>query len=197
MILFLGPIVWKVQNWSPQDDVPDFTRSHTWRNIVVGPLAEEWVFRASMVPFMIQAGFSPFQAIVITPIFFALAHVHHIFRVGWQQTRMIHFFFLKTRGLAFYRYGPILTSMLIVLQVGYTSVFGLIGAFLQVRTGHFIAPALAHIFCNYMGLPDLDFQYHKRKNLYWLLYAIGLVGFFVAAGPLTDPTLHNSVYYNV
>ncbi|CAN1820797.1 CAAX prenyl protease 2 [Linum perenne] len=46
---------------------------------------------------------------------------------------------------------PILFSL--GLQLGYTVIFGSYASFLFIRTGHLIAPLLAHIFCNYMGLP--------------------------------------------
>jgi membrane protease YdiL (CAAX protease family) len=42
-----------------------------------GPVAEEFVFRAHMVPLLLHEGYTPTQLLFITPIYFALAHVHH------------------------------------------------------------------------------------------------------------------------
>ncbi|KAK6139920.1 hypothetical protein DH2020_026296 [Rehmannia glutinosa] len=39
------------------------------------------------------------------------------------------------------------------LQLGYTVIFGAYASFLFVRSGHLTAPLVAHIFCNFMGLP--------------------------------------------
>lgn len=48
-----------------------------WRNLVVAPLAEEWAFRACMLPLLLQC-FTPITAIFICPLFFGAAHFHHI-----------------------------------------------------------------------------------------------------------------------
>lgn len=43
----------------------------------MAPLSEEFVFRACMMPLILQS-FSPIVAVFITPLFFGTAHVHHI-----------------------------------------------------------------------------------------------------------------------
>lgn len=48
-----------------------------WRNLVVAPLSEEWTFRACMLPLLLQC-FSPTTAIFICPLFFGVAHFHHV-----------------------------------------------------------------------------------------------------------------------
>lgn len=47
------------------------------RNHVVAPLSEEFTFRACMMPLLLQT-FPPLRAILITPLFFGIAHLHHI-----------------------------------------------------------------------------------------------------------------------
>ncbi|KAL9318978.1 hypothetical protein ACSQ67_015495 [Phaseolus vulgaris] len=47
------------------------------------------------------------------------------------------------------------------LQLGYTVVFGSYASFLFIRTGHLVAPLVAHIYCNFMGLPVL---YSQRSS---------------------------------
>lgn len=47
------------------------------RNHVVAPLSEEFTFRACMLPILLQS-FHPTRAIMITPLFFGIAHLHHV-----------------------------------------------------------------------------------------------------------------------
>lgn len=47
------------------------------RNHVMAPLSEEFVFRACMMPLILQS-FTPLTAVFITPLFFGVAHIHHI-----------------------------------------------------------------------------------------------------------------------
>ena len=68
-----------------------------FRNYIAAPLSEEIVFRACMCPLLVAGGFSQAAAIwvssypccslrtdrawlQISPLFFSLAHVHHILR---------------------------------------------------------------------------------------------------------------------
>ncbi|PNY14116.1 CAAX prenyl protease 2-like protein [Trifolium pratense] len=45
----------------------------TWRNYIVGPLTEELVFRACMIPILLCGGFKPYNTMILCPIFFSLA----------------------------------------------------------------------------------------------------------------------------
>lgn len=47
------------------------------RNHVVAPLSEEFVFRACMMPLILQS-FNAVASVFITPLFFGVAHIHHI-----------------------------------------------------------------------------------------------------------------------
>jgi len=49
-----------------------------WRNCIVGPFTEEWVFRACMCPLLLSGGFSFTQIVILCPCFFGAAHLHHI-----------------------------------------------------------------------------------------------------------------------
>lgn len=48
-----------------------------WRNHIVAPLSEEWTFRACMLPLLLQC-FTQTTAIFICPLFFGVAHFHHV-----------------------------------------------------------------------------------------------------------------------
>ncbi|KAG1661309.1 hypothetical protein FOA52_008656 [Chlamydomonas sp. UWO 241] len=108
-----------------------------WRNLVVAPLAEEFVFRGCMTPLLVLKGFSERTAVLITPLFFGVAHLHHLHDlVVHQRVPLAH------------------AATAVGFQFAYTSVFGAYEAFLLLRTGSLAAPVLAHAFCNWMGVPD-------------------------------------------
>lgn len=44
---------------------------------MMAPLSEEFVFRACMMPLVMQS-FSAIHSVFITPLFFGVAHIHHI-----------------------------------------------------------------------------------------------------------------------
>ncbi|KAL0309545.1 UNVERIFIED_CONTAM: CAAX prenyl protease 2 [Sesamum radiatum] len=108
----------------------------SWRNYFVAPLTEELVFRACMIPLLLCGGFSTYTVIFLCPIFFSLAHLNHLLEYYYQQNCSL-----------------IKACMVVGVQLGYTVIFGAYASFLLVRTGHLTAPLMAHIFCNFMGLP--------------------------------------------
>ncbi|KAL0347064.1 UNVERIFIED_CONTAM: CAAX prenyl protease 2 [Sesamum calycinum] len=64
------------------------------------------------------------------------AHLNHLLEYYYQQNCSL-----------------IKACMVVGVQLGYTVIFGAYASFLLVRTGHLTAPLMAHIFCNFMGLP--------------------------------------------
>ncbi|XP_031499810.1 CAAX prenyl protease 2 isoform X3 [Nymphaea colorata] len=127
-----------------------------WRNYVVAPITEELVFRACMIPLLLCAGFKAYSIIFLSPIFFSLAqiipfqlkigsasgsgpppaHLNHLLELYYGQ-----------------KYTFSRAVLIVGMQLGYTVMFGWYASFLFLRTGHLIAPIVAHIFCNMMGLP--------------------------------------------
>ncbi|XP_034224555.1 CAAX prenyl protease 2 isoform X2 [Prunus dulcis] len=74
------------------------------------------------------------------------------------------------------------------LQLGYTVVFGSYASFLFIQTGHFLAPLVAHAFCNFMGLPVLV---ARGKGIVSVASVAGIVGFLWLLSPMTHPELYN------
>ncbi|ONH96200.1 hypothetical protein PRUPE_7G112900 [Prunus persica] len=74
------------------------------------------------------------------------------------------------------------------LQLGYTVVFGSYASFLFIQTGHFLAPLVAHAFCNFMGLPVLV---SRGKGIVSVASVAGIVGFLWLLFPMTHPELYN------
>ncbi len=46
----------------------------------------------------------------------------------------------------------------VLVQLSYTSIFGAYASFIFIRGGHIAAAIAAHIFCNFMGLPNFGFR---------------------------------------
>lgn len=183
MILFAGPILLLYLN-REFVSVEGFLKYPTsWvnsinlRNYLVAPLSEEFVFRACLIPLLVP-GFGNVLPIFICPLFFGVAHIHHVIErlhLG-ESPRDVWF-------SAFF-------------QFGYTTVFGGYSVFLFLRTGHLIGPVLCHSFCNFMGFPNIDqIPSSKYPRLISSLFVVGLVLFLVLALPLTNPSWYNSVFY--
>ena len=146
------------------------------RNYLIAPFVEEFVFRACMLP-MLTASMGMTIGVLVCPLFFGVAHVHHL--VEWYRWRRHSF-----------------TDALIVttVQLCYTSLFGLYTAFLFVRTGHLISPVISHVYCNIMGLPDIDAIIRsKYSTALWVIYVLSLLSFFILLVPLTEPSLFHSI----
>ncbi|XP_070518368.1 CAAX prenyl protease 2 isoform X1 [Cardiocondyla obscurior] len=190
MILFLGPLslqgfsgLWRLYTDFTSDLVEPMywlisVQTLTWwRNQVVAPLSEEWTFRACMLPLLLQC-FTPTTAIFVCPLFFGIAHFHHIV----ERVKM----------------GVSLKHALLIscFQSAYTTLFGAYAAFLFVRTGHFIAPFAAHSFCNHMGFPDLSEIAAYKDPLQRVglicLFVIGLIAWCLLLMPMTHPSLFNN-----
>uniref|UniRef100_A0A1B6HVQ7 CAAX prenyl protease 2 n=1 Tax=Homalodisca liturata TaxID=320908 RepID=A0A1B6HVQ7_9HEMI len=188
MVLFLGPLalqgrsgIWRLYA-EPMYWVNNMGNLIWMRNHVVAPLSEEFTFRACMLPLLLQC-FRPTTAIFVCPLFFGIAHLHHV------AERL--------------KYGMELKKALLLscFQFSYTTLFGAYSAFLFVRTGHFVAPFLAHAFCNHMGFPDLTELYvykEPQRSIIMALCVIGLVTWCFLLDPLTSPSWYsNNVFYNI
>ena len=181
------------------------------RNLIFAPITEEIAFRSMMIP-VLYAAFTaaassdvsniessqnsgkfyltPVQIALLSPAYFALAHIHHIFE--------------KTRGGT-----PLKMAVLqVTIQLTYTSIFGVIAALIFMRTYSIAGPILSHFICNVCGLPDMDFMKPPRSRyasqtsclfnvryLFLFLHALGLVLFTFVLFPLTESQAKNSLLY--
>lgn len=185
MVLFLGPTVMLLC-----DDrfrvycVPMFWRQSLrdwiwWRNHVVAPFSEEFTFRACMVPVLLGY-YTHQQAIIISPLFFGVAHFHHMVeRIRKGQ--------------------DIFTSFLVsVFQFTYTTVFGMYSALLFVKTGHFAAPFLVHAYCNFMGFPDFGevANSEPRKRMFLIvMFVSGALAFYLLLDRFTVVSWYSNMVY--
>jgi prenyl protein peptidase len=117
--------------------VETFSSWTGWRNLVAGPVTEEVVFRSLLVPLHLLAHTSPKKIVFVTPLYFGIAHVHHLYEFRLTHPEV-----------------PFLPAVVrTVMQFSYTSLFGFFATFLFLRTGSVYTAIAAHTFCNWMGLP--------------------------------------------
>lgn len=176
------------------------------RNLLVGPVTEELVFRGLMVPVGVTAhcvgrGSAAFsscaQSVCLwSPLFFVLAHVHHLYET------------LRGAGAAWRR--QLLPAVLgMLLQMTYTGIFGVIAGLLLIRTGSLWSSMLSHVICNTMQLPDVSFASDPAQDrgspLFYLypyrwplltLHALGLGAFAWLLFPATDGLARDSVLWS-
>lgn len=134
------------------------------RNFLVAPWTEEIVFRGCMLSALLGSGMSPAKVVMISPLFFGVAHAHH----AW--TRLSN--------------GERIQSVLFVtaFQFTYTSLFGAYAAYATFRTGSVFGPFLSHAYCNFMGLPDFNFIYprhpmYPHRKILLAAFFVGVFGF--------------------
>ncbi|KAG7204010.1 hypothetical protein KM043_001872 [Ampulex compressa] len=183
MVLFLGPLsmqglngLWRLYT-EPMYWLGSVRTLIWWRNQVVAPLSEEWTFRACMLPLLLQC-FAPTTAIFICPLFFGIAHFHHVvegIKMGMEFKRVL---------------------FISCFQFVYTTLFGAYAAFLFAKTGHVVAPFMAHSFCNHMGFPDLSevvaYKDPLKRAGVMCLFVIGLLAWCFLLTPMTNPVLFNN-----
>ncbi|XP_048021272.1 CAAX prenyl protease 2 isoform X1 [Megalobrama amblycephala] len=185
MVLFLGPLT-QLAIESPRGlfhDVKTALNSRSWskcvkdlrwlRNHVVAPLTEEFVFRACMIPMLVPC-IGPTAAIFISPLFFGVAHFHHIIeQLHFGQDTVFEILICAA------------------FQFTYTSIFGAYTAFIFIRTGHLVGPVLCHSFCNWMGFPAIgSVLLHPQRPVILFFYQMGVLLFLILLFPFTDPAFY-------
>ncbi|KAG0288163.1 hypothetical protein BGZ96_008032 [Linnemannia gamsii] len=181
--LFMGPtLMMFLSNELPFQQAFDWAtqRQHIqglmgMRNLVVGPISEEVIFRACMVAIVANSGARLPLMIFVLPLVFGIAHINHAYEsyVKKGRTRQA----LKGAvGMA-------------AFQLLYTTLFGWFATFLFLRTSNLIGPYLCHAFCNMMGFPDVtNIQYFGRwKKWLYMTFVLGMVLFGLLLRPLTHP----------
>jgi prenyl protein peptidase len=155
-----------------------------------------------MVPLHLLAHFTEKQIVFLTPLYFGIAHVHHLYEFHITHPEV----------------PKLMATLRSLFQFTYTSLFGFFATFLYLRTGNVYICILAHTFCNWMGLPrvygrvgveagvpigppDVDRKSDGSKSVslyrgksvawtvaYYVLLVAGAVGFYLQLFPLTEST---------
>jgi len=152
MILFAVPMF-----LSGRDIVSNLLYSYpileVLRNLIIGPLTEEIVFRACIVPPLLAAGFSTTMTVWCAPLFFGTAHIHHMIN--------------NIRNGISVKNALLITAV----QFTYTYLFGAYSSFAYIKTGSVAAIFYGHAFCNMMGLPNVSFM-SPKSNFYTFRWII-------------------------
>lgn len=190
MILFSGPLV---QLFFEKDSLifsslPTFNIIF-WRNYIIGPLTEEYIFRACMLQLLIDK-LTFKQLIFLTPLYFGMAHFHHAIEVITLTPNYM-------RSFKFY----LQTLFQHLFQFIYTYIFGVYSSFIYLRTGLFLPTFINHSFCNMMGFPDftqVKYAFNDRplvKYLIIFMYFFGLFSFFLLLDLMTLPEFYSNERY--
>ncbi|KAI7820851.1 hypothetical protein BC939DRAFT_218661 [Gamsiella multidivaricata] len=185
-ILFLGPLMMQFLD----RELPFQARFHwsvqrryltSWigiRNYIVGPIAEEFIFRACMVAVVSYSGASIRSMVFGLPMVFGIAHLHHAYGTFVKNGRT--------------RQALIQAGLIALVQLTYTTLFGWFATFLFLRTSSLLGPSLSHSFCNLMGFPDVSsIEGHGSwKKWVYVGFILGMVFFGVLVGPMTSPGLY-------
>jgi prenyl protein peptidase len=146
----------------------EYTLWEGLRDLVVGPVTEEIVFRRVALAWTFAAyqgeALSSQEAAVTTALVFGFAHAHHAFRV------------LRDRG----SWSQVLPA--VAFQTVYTAVFGWAVALGYLRTGSLAGAIVAHTLCNFFGFPSVSQQvwystYTWPKLVVGVSYVAGLTAF--------------------
>lgn len=152
------------------------------RNYVVSTFTEEFVFRSCMLPLLLpQLGFT--KTVLITPLYFGMAHLHHILEGIKMKEDTLSNLVLRHS-----------------FQFAYTYIFGVYSSYLFLRTGYFFPSFLNHSFCNLMGFPNVgelvsEFKGNTRRVL-CLIYLSGFIAFFGLISSLTNPMLFDNFIFS-
>lgn len=122
----------------------------------------EFCFRGVLVALLQQKGWSRRRTVLLCPLFFGVAHVHHC----WD--------------LVVVRKLPVPVALGSVgLQLAYSTLFGAFATMLLVQTGSLAAPVAAHVFCNACGLPPIASVWRHSRTLRLILLG-GIAAFAYA-----------------
>ncbi|KAJ7046329.1 hypothetical protein C8F04DRAFT_1063984 [Mycena alexandri] len=191
-LLFLGPLYASFlagnlpgqSGYSINRDFKDVF--FTWvgfRNYVWGPFTEEVVFRACVLAVYAMSGAARWKMIAFAPLVFGLAHAHH----AWDT---------------YNRYGRTRDAlkravMATLFQTAYTTLFGAHTSYLFLRTSSLLPPLTAHVFCNIMGLPQIQYEMRRFPSQKQVILAVYLLGIALFAYTLKPWTAGQSIYWSI
>ena len=116
---------------------------------------EEFIYRACLINFFIETGrYTPKVIVLVTPLFFAISHVHHVIHQQRAQNKLKAALGDKEKITHLQEEISLQKAILIALfKVTYTEIFGIYAGFVYVNTGS-LWPAIAlHSYCNLLGFP--------------------------------------------
>lgn len=147
------------------------------RNYVVGPITEEFVFRAGVIALFLASPCSKTALVYATPLLFGVAHLHHAYELYVDSSSEL---------------SPQVIAFTTLFQFTFTTIFGWYAAFLFLRMGSVWPCVAVHIFCNSLGPPSFG---RVGKNMtqtfiYRAMLIVGMTAFWHLLKPLTRSVHH-------
>lgn len=163
IVLYCGPIANYIYTTRLQDLGPDTTSTFFtldgFRDHVFAPVTEEVIYRSMIMACLLPA-VSPRSSILLSPLLFGIAHIHHAYE-------------LIRGGLL-----PLSVAVPTGFQLLYTTLFGVAAAKMFVGSRSVWCLAVLHTVCNVGGIPGAPGGGNAWKLVYVLLCIVGL-GVFV------------------
>lgn len=128
-----------------------------WRDYLIAPVTEELIFRASIIAILSSSISNSFIVLILSSIFFALAHFHHYL---FQSTSKIRVTFREAMSIQII-----------------SCIFGIYSGALFMKSNCLLSSILCHIFCNAMGAPD--FELLRSREVWWRRTVRGALIFLV------------------
>lgn len=140
-----------------------FTLLQGFRDHIFAPVSEELLYR-SLTICVLASVLPESRIILMTPLFFGCAHLHHAFSL-WNNSTNISISVIA------------LTTL---FQLFYTSVFAFMSNRFFFKYGHNLACSIClHCVCNLFGVPPLSIEGSLSwRVLYTVLTFIGLYIYF-------------------
>jgi len=148
-----------------------YDESYRWqsiRNLLFAPIIEEYYFRFCLLT-ILECSNPPFSfsmRLFLSPFFFGICHIHHLIQ------------------LIYYHQLPVTVAIIqTLLQLIYTTLFGGFVAFIYLKSKCLISCILIHMFCNWMGVPDVSELFQRRQMTKFnqaicrIVYCIGIAMF--------------------
>ncbi|TRM62003.1 hypothetical protein BD626DRAFT_458976 [Schizophyllum amplum] len=136
------------------------------RNYVVAPITEEVVFRACIVAVYRLSGATRWKIVWGAPLWFGMAHLHH----AWET--------YNTLGKS-----PDALKQAVAqtaFQFIYTTLFGAYCVDVFLLSSNILAPLIAHVVANFMGMPMLGYEKRmlpRHQRSITAMYLLGVALF--------------------
>ena len=156
-ILFIG-FFYSV--YCKRDELSDYTEIEFIRAIIVAPIVEEMLFRGIFIPFLLNHHCSKVFVFFYCSSLFGVAHLHHLISEKNITKKKV---------------------MKSLVQVGFTTLFGMYSTSVYFQTNSIVSTILCHGYCNFLGFPDFSAMEEKKIRNVYICGMIGFVLSFIVA----------------
>ena len=153
------------------DTFEDNSKIIQLKHFVIAPIVEEIIYRGIVLNlFLENTTLSPTVCVLFTPLFFALSHLHHLYKARHEEESIFQRE-LQTR----------------LFQASFTTLFGMYSGMIYLKADrNLLAPIILHSYCNIIQVPRLGICFDSHtdpilRNLIGGSYLTGIVLFIFSA----------------